>query len=134
MGAGQGVVQPRASFQVIGMRRAHKPLEGPKLVSLGLNDRLLGGGFVLRLQLLDGPHPGLNLVANVLGHQRHLVNDPLLETEAREEGLELPIKPPELVEQARAPGFPRRLLPGGKLVVGLPVQGTDALDEPAQEL
>ena len=134
MGAGHGVVQLRASLEIIGMRRAHKPFEGPELVFLGLDDRLLGGGFALRFQPRDRPQPGLNLVADVLGHQRHLVNDPLLVTEAREEGLELPIEPLELVEQARAPAFPRRLLPGGKLVVGLPVQGADALDEPAQEL
>ena len=110
------------------MRHAHKPLEGADLVSFGLDDRLLGGGFALRFQLLDGPQAGLNLVADVLGHQRHFLDDLLLVMKAREGGLELPVEPLELVEQARAPALLARLLPGAELVVGLPVQGADALD------
>src|ERR1039457_6486037 len=94
----------------------------------------MGGGLALGFQPLDGLQPGLHLVTNVLAHERHLVDHLLLVTEAWKKGLELPISPLELVEQARALALLRRLLPAGKLVISLPVQGADAPDELAQEV
>ena len=96
--------------------------------------RLLGRGLALRLKLLDGPQPGLDLVADVLGHEHHLVQHLLLVMKARKCRLELRVEPLELVEQPGALALLRRLLPGGKLGVGLLVQGADPFDQPAQVL
>src|ERR1035441_3173460 len=133
-GANHGLTQQRASLEIIGARHAHKLFEGPELVFLGLDERLMGGGLALRFQPLDGLQPRLHLVANVLAHERHLVDHFLLVSEAWEKGLELPINPLELVEQARALALPCRLLPAGKLVVSLPVQNADAPDELPQDV
>ena len=132
--AGQRAVQLGAGLEVVGMGHAHKPFEGAELVSFGLDDRLLGGGFALRFELRDGPQAGLDLVADVLGHQRHLLDDLLLVTEAREGGLELPVEPLELVEQARALAFSAVCCQALNLSSACSSRARTRLDQPAQEL
>ncbi len=77
---------------------------------------------------------GLDLLSDVLGHEGHFIEDLLLVTKAGISGLEFPVEPLELVEQARALDSPARLLPGAELLVGLAVQDADSFDQPAQDL
>jgi len=58
----------------------------------------------------------------------------LFVTKAREGGLEPHVEPLELVEQAGALGFVRRVLPGGEFGVGFLIEYADAFEQPAQVL
>ena len=67
----------------------------------GAHDGLLLLGFALAFQIPDEAQARVNLVVNVLRHQDHFLNDPLLVVELGERMLQLLIKLLEFLVQAR---------------------------------
>ncbi len=116
------------------MRHADEPLQCLNLAFLRLNDGLLEGRFALGFKIPDHPQARLNPIANILGHQGHLIDDPLLVAEPCEQRLELLVQPFEPGKAPHALAFVRRLLPLGKLLIHLLVQLARLLDQPAQVL
>src|SRR5438094_9675022 len=128
------LIQLLVSLDIFLVGHARKSLQRLDLLFLGFDDGLLPFGFALEFQIPDDAQARVNLVADVLRHADHLLNDPLFVTKPGKGFLELRVEPLELVEELFPGGSLERLLPARILFIHPPVQVANLFGQPTQDL
>ena len=90
------------------------------------------GGLALGFELANGAETELDLVVDVVGHQRHLLDHLLLVIELDERALEFLVELLEILEGLLPFGLVGGALPRGVTIVHLLVENANLLDQFAQ--
>ena len=128
------VLQLTEGGRVFVQRHADELLQRFNFPLLGMDNSLGLGGTLLGLELLDGTDGRLELLVNVLRHQRHFLDDLLLVVELRERFLELVVELLELGDDFLPLYLGLQILQFTPVLVDLLVDATDVFGKLAERL